>query len=240
VGGRSRKKELVEGFRVLTLLYRVEELPAGAFQRLKELFKAYRAVAALYFWSKRLGLSEGVELALERARQLPSYYRHAFDEDSQVYQFSEVEKMRRPRKVVLQLPLADALHYNCGCYIEGDKLIVRLGNGERLELPLPGRALKWLQEKEREVAPLKVAKTVRIQWREDRPEYLKVQIVLRVERKKKTRDAGSQERAALLRGRELGLRDRCYLCGLRRERNEGFGDSQAATSEQGRALKRGC
>jgi hypothetical protein len=54
--------------------------------------------------------SEGVELALERARQLPSYYRHAFDEDSQVYQFSEVEKTRRPRKVVLQLPLADALH----------------------------------------------------------------------------------------------------------------------------------
>jgi hypothetical protein len=37
---------------------------------------------------------------------------------------------------------------------------------------------------EREVAPLKVTKTVRIQWREDKPEYLKVQIVLRVERKK--------------------------------------------------------
>jgi hypothetical protein len=185
VGGRSRKKELlVEGFRVLTLLYRVDELPPGAFQRLVELFKMYRAVGALYFWSKRLRLSEGVELALERARQLPSYYRHAFDERSQVYQFGEVERMRRPRKVVLQLPLADALHYNCGAYIGDNKLIVRLGNGERLELPLPERALKWLQEKEREVAPLKVAKIVRIQWREDRPEYLKVQIVLRVERKK--------------------------------------------------------
>jgi len=143
---------VVEGFRVLTLLYRVSELPAGAFQRLVELFRVYRAVAALYFWSKRLGLERGRELALERARQLPSYYRHAFDEDSQVYQFSEVEKMRRPRRVVLQLPLADALHPNCGCYIEGGKLVVRLGNGERLELPLPERALKWLQEKEREVA----------------------------------------------------------------------------------------
>jgi hypothetical protein len=98
-GGRSRKKKgVVEGFRVLTLLYRVSELPAGAFQRLVELFRVYRAVAALYFWSKRLNLDEGVELALERARQLPSYYRHAFDEDSQVYQFGEVEKMRRPRK----------------------------------------------------------------------------------------------------------------------------------------------
>jgi len=92
--------------------------------------------------------------------------------------------MKRPRKVVLRLPLADALHPNCGCYIEGGKLVVRLGNGERLELPLPERALKWLQEKEAEVAPLKVTKIVRVQWREDKPEYLKVQIVLRVERKK--------------------------------------------------------
>jgi hypothetical protein len=187
-GGRNRKKRekgVVEGFRVLTLLYRVSELPPNAFQRLVELFKVYRAVAALYFWSKRLNIEEGVGLALERARRLlPSYYRHAFDERSQVYQFSEVEKIRRPRKIVLQLPLVDALHYNCGAYIEDNKLIVRLGNGERLELPLPERALKWLQEKEREVAPLKVAKIVRIQWREDKPEYLKVQIVLRVERQK--------------------------------------------------------
>jgi hypothetical protein len=64
-GGR-RKEGLVEGFRVLTLLYRVSELPPNAFQRLKELFRMYRAVAALYFWSKRLNLDEGVELALER------------------------------------------------------------------------------------------------------------------------------------------------------------------------------
>jgi transposase len=145
----------------------------------------YRAVGALYFWSKRLNLEEGVELALERAKLLvPSYYRHAFDERSQVYQFSEVERMKRPRKVVLQLPLVDALHSNCGCYIEGGKLVVRLGGRERLELPLPERALEWLQEKEREVAPLKVTKIARIQWREDNPSFLKVQIVLRVESKK--------------------------------------------------------
>jgi len=184
-GGKKRKRGLVEGFRVLTLLYYVSELPAGAFQRLVELFRMYRAVGALYFWSRRLNLEEGVGLALEHAKLLPYYYRKAFDERSQVYQFGEVEKMGRPRKVVLQLPLADALHYHCGCYIEDNTLVVRLGNRERLELPLPERALKWLQEKEREVAPLKVTKTVRVQWREDRqPEYLKVQIVLRVERQK--------------------------------------------------------
>ena len=90
MGGKNRKKGVVEGFRVLTLLYRVSELPPGAFQRLKELFRMYRAVGALYFWSKRLNLEEGVELALERAKLLPSYYRHAFDERSQVYQFSEL------------------------------------------------------------------------------------------------------------------------------------------------------
>jgi len=184
MGGKKRKRGVVEGFRVLTLLYYVSELPAGAFQRLVELFRVHRAVAALYFWSKRLKLDEGVGLALERARQLPSYYRHAFDERSQVYQFGEVERMGRPRKIVLKLPLADALHYHCGCYIEDNTLVVRLGGRERLELPLPERALKWLQEKEREVAPLKVTKIVRVQWREDRPEHLKVQIVLRVERKK--------------------------------------------------------
>jgi hypothetical protein len=180
------RADRVEGFRVLTLLYGVRELPPHAFQRLVELFKTYRAVAALYFWSKRLNIEESVGLALERVRQLvPSYYRHAFDEESRVYQFSEVESVRRPRKVVLQLPLVEALHYKCGCYIEGSTLVVRLGDGERLELPLPERALKWLQEKEKEVAPLKVTRTVRVQWRKDKhPERLKVQIVLRVERLK--------------------------------------------------------
>jgi hypothetical protein len=184
--GDERKRGVVEGFRVLTLLYYVSELPAGAFQRLVELFKMYRAVGALYFWSKRLNLEEGVGLALERAKLLvPYYYRHAFDEDSQVYQFNEVGRMRRPRKMILRLPLVDALHPNNSAYIEGGKLVVRLGNRERLELPLPERALKWLQEKEREVAPLKITKIVRIQWREDRhPELLKVQIVLRVKRQK--------------------------------------------------------
>jgi hypothetical protein len=179
VGGRNRKKGFVEGFRVLTLLYYVSELPPSVFQRLVELFKTYRAVGALYFWSRRLNINEGVELALERVQLLPYYYRKAFDEESRVYQFSEVERRSRPRKHVLQLPLVDALHPNCGAYIKENTLVVRLGGGERLELPLPERALRWLQKKEREVAPPKVTKTVRIQWREDRhPERLKVQIEL--------------------------------------------------------------
>jgi hypothetical protein len=38
------------------------------------------------------------------------------------------------------------------------------------------------REKEGEAAPLKVSKMVQIQWREDRPELLKVQIALRVKR----------------------------------------------------------
>jgi len=41
----------------------------------------------------------------------------------------------------------------------------------------------------------------------------------------------------VLRGRELGLRDRVRLRGLRRERDEGFGDAEAAASEQGSAAE---
>jgi len=100
-----RKGNAVEGFRVLTLTYRVDEMPSEQRERLVELFKRYRAVAALYFWSKRLGLEEGVEQALERARELvPYYWRKVFDDESPLYAFNDVEKMKRPRKHVLKLP----------------------------------------------------------------------------------------------------------------------------------------
>jgi len=146
----------------------------------------------MYYWSKRLGLEEGVKQALER-EELPSYWRRTFNKRSPLYLFNEIEKMKRPRKVVLKFPLTDALGKHDGAYIYKDneskesKLVVRLGDRERLELPIPERALSWLKEKEREVekkedegVPLKVHKTVRIQWREDKdPKVLKVQIVLR-------------------------------------------------------------
>ena len=179
---RNRKRDVVEGFRVLTLLYSLDEIPSEQRERLKELFKKYRAIAAMYYWSKRLGLEEGVEQALKRAKEeLPSYWRRTFNEGSPLYAFSEIEKMKRSRKQVLKLPLAEALHRNNGAYTDEkeSKLRVRLGDGESLELPIPERALKWLKEKEREVAPLKVHKTVRIQWRPKRAQALKVQIVFK-------------------------------------------------------------
>jgi len=58
----------VEDFRVLTLLYRLGEMPSEQRVRLMELFKRYRAAASMYYWSKRLGLEEGVEQALGRAK----------------------------------------------------------------------------------------------------------------------------------------------------------------------------
>ena len=133
-GMKGKKRGVVEGFRVLTLLYRVDELLPEAFQRLKELLKAYRAVATLHFWSLRLGLKEGVAQALERAKELPSYWRKALDKGSPLYAFSEVEKMRL-RKHVLKLPLTDALHPNNGAYIVSEgELVLRLGDRQRLEL----------------------------------------------------------------------------------------------------------
>jgi len=191
---KNGRRDVVEGFRVLTLTYRMDEIPSEQRERLKKLFKRYRAIAAMYYWSKRLGLEEGVEQALKRAKEeLPSYWRRTFKESSSLYAFN-VEKMKRSRKVILRFPLTDALGEHDGAYIDckESKLVVRLGNRERLEPPVPERVLKWLKEKEREVekkggegAPLKVHKTVRIHWREDKnPKALKVQIVLKVERPK--------------------------------------------------------
>jgi len=193
----KRREDTVEGFRVLTLTYRMDELPSEQRERLKELFEKYRAIASLYYWSKRLGLEEEVEQALKRAREeLPSYWRKALDEESPLYAFSELEKMRRPRKHVLKLPLTEALQVRQqnekpknGALIDckESKLVIYPGNGVRIELPIPKRALSWLKEKEDEVAPLTVHRTVRIQWRPERAQALKVQIMLRVERPKPPR-----------------------------------------------------
>jgi len=139
-----------------------------------------------------------VKQALERAKEeLPSYWRKVFDTKSPLYAFSEIEKMARPRKHILKLPLTKALQVvqqnekpKRGALInyKKSKLVVYPGNGERLELPVPRRALRWLRDKEHEVAPLKVHRTVCLQWREDKsPETLKVQVILRVQRPKPER-----------------------------------------------------
>jgi len=189
---KGRERDAVEGFRVLTLRYDISELPSEQRARLEELFEKFRAIASMYFWSKRLGLREGTELALKRARELiPYYWRRVFDDESPLYAFSDVEKMTRPRKHVLRLPLTEALQViqqnekpKTGAHInyKESKLVIYLGDGERLELPVPRRALHWLRDKEREVAPLTVRKTARIQWRPERAQALKVQIILRLQR----------------------------------------------------------
>jgi len=136
---KGRRGDTVEDFRVLTLLYRLDELPPEQRVRLMELFKRHRAIAALYYWSKRLGLEEGVEQALEHAKELiPYYWRKTLGEESPLYAFNEMEKMKRPRKHILKLPLAEALQLKrsrnerptTGAYIDCEelKLIVRLGN----------------------------------------------------------------------------------------------------------------
>jgi len=42
---RNGRGDSVEGFRVLTLLYSLDELPSEQRERLVELFKRYRAIA---------------------------------------------------------------------------------------------------------------------------------------------------------------------------------------------------
>jgi len=96
----------------------------------------------MYYWSRRLGLEAGVEQALKHAKEeAPYYWRKALDEGSPLYAF-DIEKMKRPRKQVLKLPLAEALHYNNGAYIDEkeSKLVVRLGDGGEPGAPCPGES----------------------------------------------------------------------------------------------------
>jgi len=139
---------------------------------------------------------------------MPSYWRKVFDDESPLYAFNDVEEMKRPRKSVLRLPLTEALQVKqqnekctTGAYIDRKegKLVVRFGNGERIELPIPVRAMRWLKDRVDEIEKgegAKVHRTVRIQWREDKdPKTLKVQIMLRVQR---PRPAQPDPRRALL------------------------------------------
>ena len=131
----------VEAYRVITLTYRLDD-DSELVQRLKELFRTYRAIVSLYYWLKRLDLDTSP--ALKRAKeQLPSYWRKVLSEDSHLYLFQDVDAMSRPKKQVLRLPLLDALHPHHGAYISAqNKLVIRLGNRTKLELPIPDRVLR--------------------------------------------------------------------------------------------------
>jgi len=153
-----------EGFRVLTLKYPMTEDVRGFIER-------YRALASHFYWSRRLGLEPASEVVEELWRRVPSYWRwHLVDPRDPLYLFKGVEGAPAPSRILLGLPLVDALHENKGAYIKDDKLVLRLNR--KVELDIPERALKWLEKRLAE-GPDK--KFVRVLERGDR---LVVQVVL--------------------------------------------------------------
>jgi hypothetical protein len=137
----------------------------------RDFIKGYRALASHFYWSRRLGLEPASEVVEELWRRVPSYWRwHLVDPRDPLYLFKGVEGAPAPSRVLLGLPLVDALHENKGAYIKDDKLVLRLNR--KVELDIPERALKWLEKRLAE-GPDK--KFVRVLERGDR---LVVQVVL--------------------------------------------------------------
>ena len=126
-----------EGFRVLTLQYTMTE-------DVRDFIEGYRALASHLYWSRRLGLEPASEAVEELWLRVPSYWRwHLVDPRDPLYLFKGVEGAPAPSRVLLGLPLVDALHENKGAFIKDNKLILRLNR--RVELDIPGRALRWLE-----------------------------------------------------------------------------------------------
>jgi putative transposase len=152
-----------EGFRVLTLQYPLSEDV--------KFIEEYGVLASHFYWCKRLGLEPAKEVVEKLWERVPSYWRwHLVYSKDPMYLFKGVEKTLVPYKTILRLPLVDALHEKKGAYIKGNKLILRLNR--RVELEIPERALKWLENR---FAEKPDKKYVRVFERDNR---LVVQIVL--------------------------------------------------------------
>lgn len=163
---RRTRSRVLEGYRVLTLQY---PLPPDAGQLIEE----YRVLASHLYWCARLSLKPAEEVIGKLEERIPTYWRNSLlSPKNPLYLFKGVEKVPRPYRTIIRLPLVDALHPNKGAYVKGGKLILRLGR--RVELNIPARALGWLEKRLAEAPDAK--KHVRVFKRDGK---LIVQIVLR-------------------------------------------------------------
>jgi hypothetical protein len=104
-------QRIEEGFRVLTLQYPISE-------DVKEFIEEYRIQASHLYWCKRLGLEPSKEVVDRLWEKVPSYWRwHLIDPKDPMYLFKGVENTPMPYKMILKLPLVDALHERKGAYI---------------------------------------------------------------------------------------------------------------------------
>jgi putative transposase len=132
-------QRIEEGFRVLTLQYPISE-------DVKEFIEEYRILASHLYWCKRLRLEPSKEAVDRLWEKVPSYWTwQLIDPKNPMYLFKEVENTPMPYKMILKLPLVDALHERKGAYIKNNRLVLRLNR--KLELDIPDRALKWLEKR---------------------------------------------------------------------------------------------
>ncbi|GAB6946059.1 hypothetical protein JCM16161A_01890 [Vulcanisaeta sp. JCM 16161] len=133
------RQKVEEGFRVLTL---EAEVDADVI----EFIKKYQALASHLYWSKRLGIEPSETVLSKIDNEIKSYWKwHVIDEDDPMYLFKGIEKTPRPYSTIIRLPLVDALHERKGAFIHDGKLVLRLN--KKVEVPIPKRALDWLNKR---------------------------------------------------------------------------------------------
>jgi len=161
----SLKSRTLEGYRVLTLRYPLDD-------DLREYIYRYRVLASHIYWCKRLGIDPDPEVVSKLSKSIKSYWRsNLLDERSPLYLFRNIAGTPRPYRAIVNIPLVDAIGENDGAYIKDGKLVLRLDRTR--EYSIPERALRWLEKRLKEFPDSKFVRVF------ERDGMLVVQIVLR-------------------------------------------------------------
>jgi len=160
----SLKSRTLESYRVLTLRYPLDN-------ELKEYIYRYKVLASHIYWCKRVGMDPDPEVVKELTRSIKSYWRdNLLNKSDPLYLFKNIDETPTPYKVVLNIPLVDAVHERKGAYIKNGKLVLRLDRTR--EYPIPSRALRWLGKRLNEFPDSKYVRVF------EKDNMLVVQIVL--------------------------------------------------------------
>jgi len=161
----SLKSRTLEGYRVLTLRYPLDD-------DLREYIYNYRVLASHIYWCKRLGIDPDPEVLSKLTKTIKSYWRdNLLDERDPLYLFRNIARTPRPYRAIVNIPLVDAIHEMKGAYIKDGKLVLRLDRTRKY--PIPERAWRWLEKRLKESPDSKYVRVF------ERDGMLVVQIVLR-------------------------------------------------------------
>lgn len=161
----SLKSRTLEGYRVLTLRYPLDD-------DLREYIYNYRVLASHIYWCKKLGIDPDPEVVSKLTKTIKSYWRdNLLDERDPLYLFRNIARTPRPYRAIVNIPLVDAIHEKKGAHIKDGKLVLRLDRTR--EYPIPEGAWRWLEKRLKESPDSKFVRVF------ERDGMLVVQIVLR-------------------------------------------------------------